>query len=153
MQVSINHNNSTNANDAANGNIANRCQTNIGGQFPAAHQKTHRMVVGIPPGQQQFQLPQVCIKFNSWKHPNQYGIFKQSCSFQWYFSFSFQNSNELFRCKYHGRVKFSNVLCKVHFHHNHKHLNRHTINSHCRRLQVVMISFHGHHQNVHKIHI
>lgn len=64
MQVSINHNNNMNANDAANGNIANRCQTNISGQFPATQQKSHRMVVGIPPGQQQqqFQLPQVCIK-------------------------------------------------------------------------------------------
>lgn len=37
-----------------------RCQPNISGQFPASHQKNHRMVVGLPPGQPQFQLPQVC---------------------------------------------------------------------------------------------
>lgn len=37
-----------------------RCPSSIGGQYPSQHQKTHRMIVGMPPGNQQFQLPQVC---------------------------------------------------------------------------------------------
>lgn len=56
MQMAGNNNTCNNNN---NNPVPNACQTNIGNQFQAQHQKTHRMVVGMPSaGQQQFQLPQ-----------------------------------------------------------------------------------------------
>lgn len=86
MQVTVNHTTNINSNDAANGTMANRyeanihhenieyiikhihspfrCAPQIGGQFPA--QKTHRMVVGLPQGNQQFQLSQVCVLSTIW---------------------------------------------------------------------------------------
>lgn len=35
-----------------------RCATNIGAPFAPTHQKTHRMVVTMPPNNNPFQLPQ-----------------------------------------------------------------------------------------------
>lgn len=52
MQMAGNNNNNN------NNSAPNTCPTNIANQFQAQHQKTHRMVVGMPAGQQQFQLPQ-----------------------------------------------------------------------------------------------